>query len=551
MGETNNNNETLNVTANPRQIPKEWEDRMNQEFENMKDGLSAEEFENSLVGSEIDVTDPNSDNSTIPNIPKGVPVMKENGNIPTEGGNERLFQEMMNSTVTGEGDDFKNFMDVPRQDENLLGITSSNNTGMKVTYQTKEESEGRETVPTSGNVSEKKPLELEAENKDNPQQTVVNTGKLELTEEQVTSNNSMNIGPNDFFINNSNSTLSELDGTFEEEVEDKEKEEIVEKETDYSSPKAYLDSIKVDLNNIDVIDSDALSNTQSFEFILNNKSKTQTIAVQSGYKAYMEGLNYDEMTSLTNSSLDDYSSRLLLLQIIHSKINTTSIGKMNFDTWTRKTSYFDLESFIFGSYLESFPGNTKFSVRCGHCDRSVDANVNNDTLVRSKNPETDERVREISSLGDTRSLLQSSVLYKKKRIILPNSKIIVDIKIPSIRRYLDLMGSLNPKSREKLSNILSIMIYVEGIYMLDLKVSMTKKSPKYFQIIENDRIARTIARLDFADSKFLLDTINDYMALFQTVFSIKSFICPHCKKPLGDIPVDLEVLLFTQILQLS
>lgn len=126
------------------------------------------------------------------------------------------------------------------------------------------------------------------------------------------------------------------------------------------NPEDFLKNLKVDLNNIDVVEPNPVNKVKNFNFLMNRKSKTQIVAVQSGYVAYVEGLTYDDINGLLNSSLDDYGSQLLLCQTVYNAINTTSAGKLSFEQWKENTSYYDLESYLYGIYLEHFPGTTDF-----------------------------------------------------------------------------------------------------------------------------------------------------------------------------------------------
>lgn len=314
----------------------------------------------------------------------------------------------------------------------------------------------------------------------------------------------------------------------------------------------YMDIVDINPDEIEVeSEVDNFSELDSFQFILGGAptSKTQIVAIQSGYKAYMEGLNYSEMVAVTDSTLDLYASRLLLAQTIHKKINTTSIGKLDFKTWALATSFFDLESFLYGIYLESFPGDTKFDITCGHCRKKIVANVNNDSLVASKNSRTDARMQEIL-YGDNKATVENNALKKTVTKLLPKSKVKMTFKIPSIAKHLNLISGLKPENEKKLSKILLLMLYVDKVYMMDIKATMKTRKPKYIQITDKDKIARIIGSLSSVDIKALSSGIEELSDTYDLDYKIRSFACPNCKKEVGDIPVDVEQLLFIQILQL-
>lgn len=317
------------------------------------------------------------------------------------------------------------------------------------------------------------------------------------------------------------------------------------------TPAEFLKNMKFDLTSIQMVDASPIEEVNNFEFVLNNKSKTQIIANQSNYIAYMESLNYNEISALTNSTLDDYAAQLLLAQTVHSKINTTSIGALNFQQWSQITSHYDLDSFLYGIYLQTFPGDTKFNITCGKCKDKVEAVVNNDTLITGKNEETFINLQELlNGREHSKELLDKALVNTTERLLLPDSKIIMDIKLPTIKKHLDLVGSVNKNVKQKTSHILSLMIFLNKVLMINVKKSMETGSPCYYEVTEREKIARIISQLSFNDAKTLTEAIEKMIAKYAVEYKIKSFKCPKCHEELGDIPVDMETLLFYQILQL-
>lgn len=316
------------------------------------------------------------------------------------------------------------------------------------------------------------------------------------------------------------------------------------------NPRDFLNNMKFDLNAIEIVDASPMEEIDNFEFVLNNKGKTQIVANQSNYIAYMEALNYNEISALTNSTLDDFSSQVLLAQTIHSKINTTSLGRVPYEKWTEITSYYDLDTFLYGIYLQTFPGDTKFNITCGSCKNRVEAVVNNDTLITAKGDSTYENLNEVLNNRDVKSVLGKALVNVTHRILLPDSKTIMDIKLPTVKRHLDLIGAVNKNVKDKTSHIISMMIFINKTLMVDVKKSMATGKPCYYEINDREKLAKLIAKLSFEDAKALSKAIEDMVAKNAVEYKIKSFKCPKCNKELGDIPVEMETLLFYQILQL-
>lgn len=317
------------------------------------------------------------------------------------------------------------------------------------------------------------------------------------------------------------------------------------------NPRDFLKNMKFDLSQITMVEASPIEEVNNFEFVLNNKSKTQIVANQSNYIAYMESLNYNEISALTNSTLDDFASQVLLAQTIHSKINTTSVGKLSYEQWIAITSHYDIDSFLYGIYIQTFPGDTKFNITCGHCKDNIEAVVNNDTLISGKNESTYANLQELlNNHNNAKDLINKALVNSTQRVLLPDSKIIVDIKLPTIKKHLDLVGSVNKNVKDKTSHILSLMIFLEKMLMVDVKKSMQSGTPCYYEVKEREKIARVISQLSFDDAKAFSKAIEDMVEKYAVEYKIKSFKCPKCHEELGEIPVDMETLLFYQILQL-
>lgn len=307
----------------------------------------------------------------------------------------------------------------------------------------------------------------------------------------------------------------------------------------------FLKNLKVDLNNIDVVDSDPMTKTKNVQFLLNNKSKTQVVALQSGYISYVEGFNFDQINALVNSTLDDYGNQLLLCQSIYSAINTTNAGKMDFRKWCENTSFYDLDSFIYGVYLETFPGTTKFDVKCGTCGKQIEATVNNDTLIKASNDDSKNILSTIlAHKNNPKETMMNSIIHTSKKIFLEDSKMILRIKLPTIQKHLDLLASINAKAKEKNQHILTILLFLEELYMLDLDKSLVAGSPKYNIVADREEQSAYLKRMTYNDAKHVSDEINNMIRKYQVEFQIRSFKCSACGSDIGNIPIDIEQLLF-------
>jgi hypothetical protein len=370
---------------------------------------------------------------------------------------------------------------------------------------------------------------------------------------------------------------SEL-GIGEEEEEDTVEEEVVEEEkpakktapkrttaTKKTAPKAkakakasvqddmtaLLQNISIDINNIEFTEKSPLEKIDDIDFILNGKPTFQTVANQSAYIAHMESIRLADINSLTNSSGDIYATKQKLYKTIHSKINTTSVGSIEFKTWLKVTSFYDLPSLMYGIYCQTFPGDTTFEINCRHCHENTDVIVNNNTLISVKDEETYSKLNEIiNNSKKPEDLLNNSIVNKYSRSVLPVSKILVDIQTPSLWNHLELLASVDKRTIGELEDVIGTMMFIKNIFVLDMKELKRTGKPKYYPITDKNQIISILRNLEVFDAKALGDAIAQRSDKYAIGYKIQNFKCGKCSQDVGEIPVDVEQLLFSQILQM-
>lgn len=314
----------------------------------------------------------------------------------------------------------------------------------------------------------------------------------------------------------------------------------------------FLDNIVIDLNNIEIVEKiDPMLSYKDMDFVLNGSGTYQIIASQSCYIAFMQAFKTKDINEIKYSNLDGYNFRRKFYQLIYSKINTTSLGKITFDTFLKITSFFDLESLLYGIYTMSFPGNTKFDIKCGHCGKKFEAFINNDSLVDSKDPNIYKHFDEITStIKLPEEALQKSLVHNVKRVILKESKIVVDIQIPTLQDHLNILSSIqNPENSASKKEIMDTLIFVKKMMVLDVNETKSRGKAIYFEVKDLSTMATILNKMSPNDSEELVNYINDRTTKYSIDFKIKNLECPNCKKKTGAIDVVIQDLVFQQILR--
>jgi len=393
-------------------------------------------------------------------------------------------------------------------------------------------------------VEPEKEIEIDEPVKEKDEEEVVNTS-IEINE---------NTDFNDIFKSNNQTVVTEEEDTPIEDLPKEKEEKIVllESKKIESDQAKFLENIVVDLNSIEIIEKvDPILTLDDINFVLNGSGTYQIIASQSCYIAFMQPFKTKDINGLKYTTADAYQFRRKLYQTIHSKMNTSSLGKIDFETFLKITSYFDFESLLYGIYVMSFPGDTKFDIVCGHCGKEFKIVVNNDSLVSTKDPNIYQHFDEITgSISRPEEALSNSLVHKVKRTILPDSKIIVDIQIPTLQDHLNILGSVkNPTNTDNIQDIINTMIFLKKIMVLDIKESKVRGKAIYFEVKDLPTLANILNKLSYSDSEYLMSQITNHSEKYFIDYQIKNTKCPNCQKDTGNISVNIQELVFQQILQ--
>jgi len=313
-----------------------------------------------------------------------------------------------------------------------------------------------------------------------------------------------------------------------------------------------ISAMTIDLNNITLSDDmNVMEQHQNLDIVFHSKPTFEVVLCQSCYTAYMEALLYSDIESIIESTGDNYSVTLKTYQTIHEKMQATTIGSFNFDTFLKCTSFFDLSSLYYALQMQTFPGTSKFDFKCIHCEHKFSRDIPNDSLVFSRDDNIFERLDDVRNEATSPEyVIQNSLVSKYQRICLNNSKTIVDIKIPTLKDQLDLLR-VNSTNKNKLlsDNDIATLLFIKGVYVISVPETLAKGKPYYYPIIGPSAITNIIKQLSVADSRQLSKAIEEWTDKYKVEYRIPSFKCPKCGKELGKMPVDMESLVFRLMLE--
>ena len=326
-----------------------------------------------------------------------------------------------------------------------------------------------------------------------------------------------------------------------------------EPEEEKISTRDLLSGIKVDLSSIKIATGvpQSLLNANK-QSVLDVQSTMQVVCCQSSYAAQISALRNQEIQNINNLNADLYTFKKTLYKVIWRHIEDSSVGKMDFDTWLRVTSFFDIETLLYGAYCMTFPKDNKYPITCpkGDCGHNFDIVVNNNSLIEAR-PDAFEKINEVvSNISRATDLVANSKVHTTQRIMLEDSKIIVDIQIPSLYDYLeDILKRIknDQEFAEENSNSISLAMFVKQALIPDIETYRNTGELQYLPITAKQDLIDLIANLPFSDGEVLDKEISSYTSEFLINYSIRGIKCPKCGFEFPSIPMDMERVLFIAI----
>jgi len=316
-----------------------------------------------------------------------------------------------------------------------------------------------------------------------------------------------------------------------------------------ANPKlAFMDKITVDLNEITITNKSPIQQTQDINLVFNNVATFTVICCQSGYTANMSGLTLAEKNAINNSDGDIFQMRQKLYKTVYNKIQSMSIPKPDFNNWLKITSFNDLSTLLFGIYCQTFIDNNEFDITCGKCNKNTSVIVNNQSLIEVRDRATYEKRDEIiGSIKSGEELVAASIVHKDERVMLNDSKIIVDVSTPSLHDHLALLKVSNQKTLQEYADAFSAMLFISHMYMLDLNQTYSTGKATYYEVTDKARLLNILLKLSNKDGEQLENAIEEKLGKYKIDYEIHNVTCSHCKTKLPGIPVDIETILFTRI----
>ena len=311
----------------------------------------------------------------------------------------------------------------------------------------------------------------------------------------------------------------------------------------------------IDPSNIVVVEGN--KNIVEMQTSLNNLTLAATspsysvMALKSGYRAAMGALTNNDKAAMRNLSGSEIEQNEKLLRMVHRKIMENSTGeRLSFEEWTSITAEADFETLLFGIYAATFPNETEYSVDCPKCAKANILKVRPEALIEAIDQEgTSNYIREVlDGYGKGREFMQNSELAKTTRVVLPESKIIVDVALSSLRGMLNTMSAARKLGNTYQAELVVLTKYIKGLYVPNLE-ALRQGKVEYFSVSDLGQIIRVMAEnMSGKDLQELKKAIVKAESRYMVTYRLPKFTCANssCGHQI-DTSVDVTRLVFTGI----
>jgi hypothetical protein len=260
----------------------------------------------------------------------------------------------------------------------------------------------------------------------------------------------------------------------------------------------------------------------------------------------MTGLSGQEIQGLLNSNKGPFYEQQAVYKMIFDHIEDTSIGRMAFKNWLEITSVFDENTLLYGIYDQTFPNPNSLQFSCPACKKSIDFMINASILIKVEDQEVYGNIQNIlQTITTPKEALAKSYMNRTKRIQLKESKIIVNLKVPSLADKLENIRLSSDPNFNEIQNIVGMNLFVKDLLMPNIAVFEQTGEKVYISIKDQLQRILTLKKLSFDDMKNFIDGVEEFGKKYLIEYKIPSIECPHCGNEEKDTPIDFAELLFT------
>lgn len=280
---------------------------------------------------------------------------------------------------------------------------------------------------------------------------------------------------------------------------------------------------------------------------INSIRTTNIVLPISGFTAVMKGCSTFELMGLIQGSENNVMSLVSKWTLIHSKIESTSIGNMDFNKFLNSVSQMEYDIFVYGILCATFPDEDEFPLQCPKCKTDINHKYLIRTLLRAEemSDRLKDTIREVVDASYTiekaKECFESSLLNTEETIKLPESEYLVTIGVQTAYSFIYDSVEAIEKLDKKYSQATILASAVDKVLTPD-----PEDVGSYYEMDGTEDKIKMIFALGNLDISILGAKISKLVEGMQYEFGLMDINCGNqkCKNHVNTIPVDMDSILF-------
>lgn len=256
----------------------------------------------------------------------------------------------------------------------------------------------------------------------------------------------------------------------------------------------------------------------------------------------MKGYSATELNELSNLSSDKNGNPV---DVFKNMWDHLAAGKgQDFRTWTKCTSYYDVNHIWFAIYGACFKDTNYVPYSCGSCNElMVSTDIPVEKMVKFDSEKVKEKFNQIMSMPIEPDMGN----IKAKARVQISDTLVADFSEPSIYDAVIMPNNLDAEFRQKYNDVIGLMGYLDDLYIIRDFGNGPQLSPIAIKEFHDNEIkqvkakiiqyAKIIRSLLSDQHNIILATVTSMNEAEDMSYQLPAVTCEHCGK---EIPSDIN-----------
>ena len=280
----------------------------------------------------------------------------------------------------------------------------------------------------------------------------------------------------------------------------------------------------------------------------NSVRNTTVVLPISGLTMVMKGCSTFELMGLITGDNVNVMTLVSKWTLIHSKIESTSIGKMDFNTFLNNVASMEYDILVYGILCATFPDEDIFPLTCPMCRTEIEHKYEMRSLLRAEemSEKLKEKVKEVADASFTENMAKecfdNSILNTEKTIKLPDSEFICTLGVQNAYSFIyDSVNAIDQLD-QKYNQATILTSAIPRIYV----PNPDDDGESYLEIDNTEDKIKLVYSLNAKDISILSNKIGELTDGLQFTFGLMDINCTNakCKHHVNSIEVELDTILF-------